>query len=105
MPSILNFTNALGELSPLARTCNLTTAYLTNEIYASAGNWVNIYSFYSMLKINVDQNYTDMDDKSTDLLYSIAVSDWESISFDSARLIYLFFLQTNASENPNSGVV
>lgn len=53
MDVVLNFTDALGNISPVLRKCNITTAYLSEEIDAGKGNWNSFKSFYYMLKKNV----------------------------------------------------
>jgi hypothetical protein len=100
---VLNFTDALGNISPMVRRCNITTAYLDEEVASNKGNWGSFKSFYYMFKSNVVHNYTDIDSHSWDLYESIGDKNWGSIFFDSSRLIYLFFLQSNATTNPMNG--
>lgn len=53
MEVVLNFTDALGNISPVFRKCNITTAYLAQEMNAEKGNWKSFKSFYYMFKKNV----------------------------------------------------
>ncbi len=103
MQVVLNFTDALGNISHMVRRSNITTAYLDEEIASNKGNWGSWKAFYYMFKSNVVSNYTDIDDHSWDLYESIGSRDWGSIFFDASRLVYLFFLQSNATTNPMNG--
>jgi hypothetical protein len=50
--------------------------------------------FYNMTKRNVIRNSTDMDNRGADLYNALVSGDLPTASFDIARLIYLYFLQT-----------
>jgi len=53
-----------------------------------------------MFKQNVIRNHTDMDETSYHFLISMQALEWGDMFYDASRLIYLFFLQSDASDNP-----
>mmetsp|Transcript_43105 Transcript_43105/g.31486 ORF Transcript_43105/g.31486 Transcript_43105/m.31486 type:complete len:104 (+) Transcript_43105:349-660(+) len=90
---VLNVTNALGQMSPMSRKCDLTVADLANSFNASIDNFQNFRAFYYMLKHNIVRNHTEIDYHSYDLYLSTKEFAWGDIFFDASRLIYLLFLQ------------
>lgn len=53
-----------------------------------------------MIKINVVQNYTNIDDRGSSLYDSLQINNYPQISFDTSRIIFLIFFQTLARRIP-----
>ena len=90
---VLNVTNALGTISPMVRTCNVTGVNIVKSVNDSIVDWQSGNSFYCMLKRNIVRNYTDVDIRARSLRASLESEAWGQIFFDISRLAYLLFLQ------------
>lgn len=89
----MNFTNALGTVSPMVRTCNVTGVYVMQSINNSISDWENGISFYYMLKSNVIRNYTDIDNAAWGLYNSALILSFGEIFYNGFRTIYLLLIQ------------
>lgn len=94
---VFNFTNSLGMFSPILRRCYEIGGEVDNNWIYFWNQTSSVQLFYNMIKANIVQNYTNIDDRSSSLYDAVLAIDLPQVSFDFFRLTYLFLLQTLTS--------
>jgi len=71
LKSTLNFTNSMGEWSPILRNCYVAGGSVERNWSPFWSKWDSLYGVYRLVRGNVVRNYTDIDSNGSALYDAI----------------------------------